>query len=121
PTTTPPPIDPPPTTAPPTTPPPGGGACTATYRTTNSWSGGFQAEVTVTAGAAALNGWSVRWNLAGGQSISQVWSGTLSTSGSTATVSNAAYNGSVPASGSTTFGFIANGSPTTPSLTCTTP
>ena len=121
PTTTPPPIDPPPTTAPPTTPPPSGDACTATYRTTNSWSGGFQAEVTVTAGAAALNGWSVRWNLASGQSISQVWSGTLSTSGSTATVRNAAYNGSVPASGSTTFGFIANGSPTTPSLTCTTP
>ncbi|KAB1908971.1 glycoside hydrolase, partial [Micromonospora sp. AMSO1212t] len=104
-----------------TTPPPSGDACAATYRTTNSWSGGFQAEVTVTAGAAALNGWSVRWNLAGGQSINQVWSGTLSTSGSTATVSNAAYNGSVPASGSTTFGFIANGSPTIPSLTCTSP
>ncbi|RLQ05365.1 glycoside hydrolase, partial [Micromonospora sp. BL1] len=110
---------PPSSPPPPSTPPPTGGACTATYRTTNSWSGGFQAEVTVTAGAAALNGWSVRWNLAGGQSINQVWSGTLSTSGSTATVSNAAYNGSVPASGSTTFGFIADGSPTTPSLTCT--
>ncbi|MER5606359.1 family 43 glycosylhydrolase [Micromonospora tulbaghiae] len=120
---TPPPSSPPPPSTPPpsTTPPPTGGACTATYRTTNSWSGGFQAEVTVTAGAAALNGWSVRWNLAGGQSINQVWSGTLSTSGSTATVSNAAYNGSVPASGSTTFGFIADGSPTTPSLTCTSP
>ena len=38
---------PPPTTPPPTTPPPGGG-CTATYRVTGSWCGGFQAEVMVT-------------------------------------------------------------------------
>ncbi|WFE39342.1 family 43 glycosylhydrolase [Micromonospora sp. WMMD998] len=119
--TTAPPTTPPPTTAPPTTPPPTGGACAATYRTTSSWSGGFQGEVTVTAGASAINGWTVGWNLAGGQSINQIWGGTLSTSGSTATVRNVSYNGSVPAAGSTTFGFLANGSPSTPSLTCTSP
>ncbi|SCG72624.1 Cellulose binding domain-containing protein [Micromonospora humi] len=119
--TTTPPTTPPPTTAPPTTPPPTGGACAATYRTTSTWSGGFQGEVTVTAGASAINGWTVGWNLAGGQSISQIWGGTLSTSGSTATVRNVSYNGSVPAAGSTTFGFLANGSPSTPALTCTSP
>jgi alpha-galactosidase len=99
----------------------GGGACTATYSTTGSWSGGFQGEVTVQAGNAAVNGWTVNWTLASGQSISQVWNGTLTTSGSTASVTNASYNGSLPASGSTTFGFLANGSPSTPSLTCTSP
>ncbi|WBB71882.1 family 43 glycosylhydrolase [Micromonospora sp. WMMD1128] len=119
--TTAPPTTPPPTTAPPTTPPPTSGACAATYRTTSTWSGGFQGEVTVTAGASAINGWTVGWNLAGGQSINQIWGGTLSTSGSTATVRNVSYNGSVPAAGSTTFGFLANGSPSTPSLTCTSP
>ncbi|MEV0005138.1 family 43 glycosylhydrolase [Micromonospora sp. NPDC050980] len=119
--TTAPPTTPPPTTPPPTTPPPTGGACAATYRTTSTWSGGFQGEVTVTAGASALNGWTVGWNLAGGQSITQIWGGTLSTSGSTATVRNVSYNGAVPAAGSTTFGFLANGSPSTPSLTCATP
>ncbi|MFI5836619.1 family 43 glycosylhydrolase [Micromonospora sp. NPDC051300] len=119
--TTAPPTTPPPTTPPPTTPPPTGGACAATYRTTSTWSGGFQAEVTVTAGASAISGWTVGWNLAGGQSISQIWGGTLSTSGSAATVRNVSYNGSVPAAGSTTFGFLANGSPSTPSLTCTSP
>ncbi|PTA46604.1 glycoside hydrolase [Micromonospora sp. RP3T] len=119
--TTPPPTTPPPTTPPPTTPPPTSGPCTASYRTTSTWSGGFQGEVTVTAGASAINGWTVGWNLAGGQSISQIWGGTLSTSGSTATVRNVSYNGSVPAAGSTTFGFLANGSPSTPSLTCTSP
>jgi cellulase/cellobiase CelA1 len=87
----------------------------------NSWSGGFQGEVKVTAGSSAVNGWTVTWTLAGGQSISQVWGGTVSTSGSGITVKNVDYNGSLQPSASTTFGFIANGSPSTPSLTCTSP
>ncbi|GAB3970397.1 hypothetical protein GCM10029978_043600 [Actinoallomurus acanthiterrae] len=103
------------------TPTPPGGACTATYRTVNSWSGGYQGEVTVTAGNAPINGWTVRWNLSGGQTISQVWNGTVSTSGSTVTVTNASYNGSLQASASTTFGFLANGTPSALSATCTSP
>nr|WP_225851237.1 cellulose binding domain-containing protein [Streptomyces sp. HPF1205] len=97
----------------------GNGACSATYSTTNSWSGGFQGQVTVTAGSAAISGWTVKWTLAGGQTVTQVWNGTLTTSGSTATVTNASYNGSLAAGGSTTFGFLANGTPSTPTLTCT--
>lgn len=114
------PTTPPPTT-PPATTPPAGGACTATYQTTNSWPGGFQGEVTVTAGNSAINGWTVRWTLDNGQTITQVWNGESSTSGSTVSVRNAPYNGSLPASGSTTFGFLSNGSPSSPSLTCTSP
>jgi endo-1,4-beta-xylanase len=97
----------------------GTGACTATYTTVNSWSGGFQGEVKVTAGSAAINAWTVQWTLGSGQSITQVWNGTLATSGSTATVTNAAYNGSLQPSASTTFGFLSNGTASTPSLTCT--
>lgn len=119
--TTPPPTTPPATTPPATTPPANGDACTATYRTTNTWSGGFQGEVTVTAGSAPINGWTVRWTLPGGQSIGQLWNGTLTVSGSTASVSNASYNGSLGASASTTFGFLASGTPSAPSLTCTSP
>ncbi|GHJ11377.1 hypothetical protein TPA0907_57440 [Micromonospora humidisoli] len=118
--TTPPPTTPPPTTPPPTTPPPGT-ACTATYRTIGSWSGGFQGEVTVTAGSTAVDGWTARWQLGGGQSISQVWNGTLSTSGTTVTVRNAAYNGTLAPGTSTTFGFLGTGTPTSPSPTCTSP
>ncbi|MFC7483943.1 cellulose binding domain-containing protein [Luedemannella flava] len=77
--------------------------------------------MTVTAGSAAVNGWTVRWTLGSGQTITQVWSGVLTTSGSTASVANASYNGSLAAAGSTTFGFLANGTATTPSLTCTSP
>lgn len=117
--TTPPSTSPTPTPTP--TPPPPGGACTAAYRTVNTWSGGYQGEVTVTAGSAAISGWTVRWPLGSGQSVSQVWNGTLSTSGSTATVKNASYNGSLPASGSTTFGFLGTGTPPATSFTCTSP
>lgn len=118
--TTAPPTTAPPTSAPPTTPAPGG-ACSASYRTVNSWPGGFQGEVTVRAGTSAINGWTVQWTLAGGQTITQVWSGTLTSSGSSVTVRNASYNGAVPASGSTTFGFIASGTASTPTPTCTSP
>ncbi|GAA1812766.1 hypothetical protein GCM10009682_37530 [Luedemannella flava] len=115
----------PPTSAPassrPPTTPSSGTSCTATYRTVNSWSGGFQGEVTVTAGSAAVNGWTVRWSLASGQSVTQVWNGTMSASGSTVAVANASYNGSLAPSGSTTFGFLANGTPSSPALTCSSP
>jgi arabinoxylan arabinofuranohydrolase len=87
----------------------------------NSWSGGFQGEVTVTAGAAAVSGWTVRWTASSGSGISQVWNGTLTTSGSSVSVSNAAYNGSVPARGTTTFGFLGTGPASAPALTCTSP
>jgi hypothetical protein len=118
-----PPITPPttpPTSSPPTTNPPLG-ACAATYRTVNSWSGGYQAEITVRAGDSAINGWQLSWSLASGQTITQVWNGTSSTDGSTVTVRNASYNGALAANASTTVGFLANGAPTTPSPACTVP
>jgi cellulase/cellobiase CelA1 len=87
----------------------------------NSWPGGYQGEVTVKAGNSVVNGWTVRWTLSGGQSISQLWNGTLSADGSAVTVSNVSYNASIPASGTTTFGFLGNGAPSTPSLTCASP
>lgn len=86
----------------------------------NGWDGGYQGQVTVTAGNTAINGWITPWALGSGQSVTQVWNGTLGTSGATATVTNADASGSLPASGSTTFGFLANGTTTIPILTCTT-
>jgi hypothetical protein len=119
--TTAPPTTRPPTTPPTTTPPPPAGACTATYATVGSWPGGFQGEVTVRAGTSGINGWTTRWTLAGGQTISQLWNGTLTVSGSSVNVKNLSWNGSLGANASTTFGFLANGSPSTPTLTCTSP
>jgi endo-1,4-beta-xylanase len=102
-----------------TTTPPVPGACTASYSTVNSWPGGFQGSVTVTAGSSKITSWSVTWTLPSGQTLSQVWNGTLTMSGTTATVKNASYNGTLNAAGSTTFGFLGTGTPSTPALTCT--
>jgi lytic cellulose monooxygenase (C4-dehydrogenating) len=94
------------------------GSCSAVMRTTSSWSGGFQSEVTVTAGAGAIKSWAVSWTLASGQTISSVWNGTSSVSGTTATVRNASYNGAVDAGRTTTFGFLGTGTASTPTLSC---
>ncbi|MFF0311208.1 cellulose binding domain-containing protein [Streptosporangium sp. NPDC004379] len=110
-----------PTTSPSPTTSPIGGACSATIETTNSWPGGFQSTVTVRAGSAPIDGWTVQWTWPGGQTISSLWSGTQTVSGSAVTVRNAPYNGSVAAGASTTFGFTANGTAATPTATCTSP
>ncbi|MGC4805562.1 lytic polysaccharide monooxygenase auxiliary activity family 9 protein [Micromonospora sp. DT233] len=118
--TTPPPTTPPPTTPPPTTPPPAG-ACTATYRVTSSWNGGFQGEVEVTAGSSAIKGWTVTWTYSGGQQVSSSWNATVTSSGSTVTARNVAHNGTLAAGGKATFGFLGSstGTNTAPTPTCT--
>ncbi|MFI6797242.1 endo-1,4-beta-xylanase [Streptosporangium canum] len=94
-----------------------GGACAATYKTVNSWQGGFQGEVTVTC-ATAVTGWKTTLTYPAGVGVTQSWSSTLSTSGTAFTFTNAAWNGAVPAGGSATFGFIGSwtgsGTPPTP-------
>lgn len=94
-------------------PQPGNGACTATVRAANSWGNGFQGEVTVKADSAAITGWKVTVN---GATITQAWSSTLSGS----TLTNANWNGNLAAGATTTAGFIASGSASNLSATCTT-
>ncbi|MEU6074362.1 lytic polysaccharide monooxygenase [Micromonospora sp. NPDC047074] len=118
---TPPPSTPPPSTPPPSTPPPAG-ACTATYRVTGQWTGGFQGEVQVTAGGGAIRGWSVTWTYADGQQITSAWNATVTSSGTRVVARNAAHNGALGPGASTTFGFVGSsgGSNNIPALTCTT-
>jgi chitodextrinase len=109
-----------------TTPTGGGGGtgtCTATYRTINAWSGGFQGEVSVrNNGTAALNGWTTTWPVPSGTTIGQVWGGRSSVSGGVITVRNETYNGNLGAGATTTYGFTGTGTAPTPSaVTCTSP
>ncbi|MGZ3144863.1 cellulose binding domain-containing protein [Lentzea chajnantorensis] len=95
-----------------------GGSCTATAQVTGTWNGGFQAEVTVAnPTATALTGWTVRFALPGGHTISQLWGGTAS---GAVTVTNAPYNGALAPGATTTFGFLASGSgaPSVGTATC---
>ena len=56
-----------------------------------------------------------------GNTISQLWSGTLTTSGSSVTVKNLSWNGSLNAGQSAQIGFLGTGSTTFPAVTCTSP
>lgn len=91
-----------------TTPPPNNGgsaACRVTYGT-NVWGGGFTANVTVAnTGSAPINGWTLGFNLPSGQSITSSWSATVTGTSGAITARNLSYNGSIPAGGSTSFGF----------------
>lgn len=98
-------------------PNPGTGACSASYQAASTWNGGFQGTVTVSnGGTSAIGGWTVTMNL-GSATIANLWNGTATGTTGTVTVKNAAHNGSVPANGSTSFGFTANGS-ATPTVSC---
>jgi predicted carbohydrate-binding protein with CBM5 and CBM33 domain len=104
------------------TPPVTGSGCSATYAVSSSWSGAFQAGITVTnKGSASTTGWTVGWTFTNGETVSQLWNGTATTSGSSVSVTNVSYNGAIPGGGSTTFGFLGNGTPgsTVSNLTCT--
>jgi len=109
------------TTAPVTTPGSSTGGCSATYTKTSEWSNGFGATVNVTAGSAAIAGWTVRWTWPSGQTISQAWNATVTSSGSAVTATNVSYNGRLSAGQATSFGFNAtySGTNTTPTLSCT--
>jgi cellulase/cellobiase CelA1 len=84
----------------------GGLACSVQYAVTNQWSGGFGASVTITnTGSTTINGWTLTWSFANGQTITQLWNGSYTQSGSTVSVTNASYNGTIAPGGTTNFGF----------------
>ena len=100
----------------------GTAACSATYSVTNSWQGGFQGEVAVKAGSEGVSRWTVSWTLGSGQTITQAWNATLSTSGSSVTATGVGWNSALAPAASTTFGFLGTytgtGSVPIPTVTC---
>lgn len=106
-----------------TTPPPttvSAGGCTATESITNSWSGGFQASVTVTnTGTTPINAWTVTGSFPGTQTVTNSWNTVLTQTGQQLTATNATFNGTIPPGSNTSWGMTANGTnqPLT-NLTC---
>jgi serine/threonine protein kinase len=101
---------------------PAAATCEAKYEIKSSWQTGYEALVTVTASAKPLKGWTVSWTLPSGQSIGQIWNGTLAVAGQTIRVQPAAWN--IAVDKTTNFGFIANTNgprPVAPSVECTSP
>ena len=103
---------------PPSTPPPA--TLTCAFSVTNSWSGGFQGQVTVSnAGGSATTGWKASWTWPGAQQVSSGWNGVFTSSGAAVTVTNEPYNGSINPGSSVSFGFTASGTaPSSLTVTC---
>jgi beta-xylosidase len=88
--------------------------CRVTYTVTSQWQGGFGATVSIDNLGDPLAGWQLGWSFAAGQTITQLWSGSVSQSGAQVTVTNASYNGNVPTGGSAGFGFNATSGSSNP-------
>ncbi|HVU71205.1 MAG TPA: cellulose binding domain-containing protein [Ktedonobacteraceae bacterium] len=80
----------------PTPTPASGSACNVHYAITNQWPGGFGATITITnTGTSAINGWSLHFTFANGQTITQLWNGAYTQTGSAVTITSLSYNGSL--------------------------
>lgn len=97
--------------------------CDARYEVTNSWPGGYQAEVTVrNTSPRGLTGWTVTWQPPAGHTIGNLWNGTLTQNATAVTVTNAGHNAVLATGATTSFGFVAAGpEPARPAVTCSAP
>jgi len=92
--------------SPSTSPPPSAGACRVVYTVASQWNTGFTGNLTITnTSAAAVNGWSLVFSFAAGQTITQAWNATVSQSGAQVTLRNASYNAVIAPGASISAGF----------------
>ncbi|MER6212208.1 cellulose binding domain-containing protein, partial [Streptomyces sp. NPDC001642] len=90
--------------------------CSVDYKA-NDWGSGFTADLTLTnRGTDAINGWTLTYGYTGNQKLSNGWNGTWSQSGSTVSVTNASYNGTIAAGAAVSTGaqFSYSGTNTAP-------
>ena len=88
-----------------------GSGCAVDFQITNQWQGGFNAALTVTNQGAAVDGWTLTWSFADGETIQNLWNGVASQSGAAVKVTNASWNGHLGAGAMLSgLGFTANGS-----------
>jgi cellulose 1,4-beta-cellobiosidase len=90
--------------------------CTVAYDVSSDWGTGFSLAVTITNNGPAITSWTLGYSYTGNQTLAQGWSGTWSQSGKNITVTNASWNGSLAAGGSTQIGanFTYSGTNTAP-------
>ncbi|MFE2510814.1 glycosyl hydrolase family 18 protein [Streptomyces naganishii] len=93
------------------------GTLTATFTTQDNGSWWKGTYVIHNSGSAAVNGWTLEFDLPAGVSVSGNYNGDVTVSGRHMTVKNAFYNANVPAGGSTepySYWFTATGTAATP-------
>jgi hypothetical protein len=79
--------------------------CRVTYTVTSQWNTGFGATVDVNNLGDPVTGWRLTWSFTAGQTVTQLWNGSVTQSGAQVSVSNVDWNATIPAGGTTSFGF----------------
>ncbi|MGW1055703.1 GH12 family glycosyl hydrolase domain-containing protein [Streptomyces sp. NPDC002521] len=93
-------------------PPSGPTACKVAY-STNTWQGGYTADITLTnTGSSPADGWHLAFTLPAGQQITSTWNAGISPSSGAVTADGLAYNASLSPGAQVSFGYQAtyNGS-----------
>lgn len=106
-------------TDPPTDPPTA--SCEAAVTVDNSWSGGFQATVTITnTGTNPMGNWFVQWTMPDGAQVTQGWEGGFMQSGTTAMVHAPEWRDVLAPGDSASAGFLgsSSGPPQFDEVTC---
>jgi endoglucanase len=81
-------------------------SCSAVYSLVNSWTGGFQAQVTLAdTGPSPISSWTLTWTFPGDQRIATIWNATATQSGGKVVATGESYNATIAAAGSVTIGF----------------
>lgn len=92
-----------------------GGTLTATFSKDSDWGTGYQAKFTIkNAGSTAVSGWELDFGLPASAKLGSFWDASVKAEGGVSKAKDRGYNASIPAGGSTEFGFIVagNGDPT---------
>ncbi len=90
-----------------TVPPPANATCAVSFTVNSSWSGGYNATITIlNEGTTTINGWTLTFSLPSGDGIGSGWDGTWTQSGQNISVKDAGWNSTIPAGGgSVSLGF----------------
>ncbi|MFL9683703.1 cellulase family glycosylhydrolase [Streptomyces sp. KL110A] len=92
-----------------------GANCAVGYRVVGEWPGGFQGEIVLrNTGTAPVQGWTLGFSFAAGQTVAQAWGGTAAQTGSAVRLTPASYTATIAPSGSVTVGFIGTKGATNP-------
>ena len=96
-------------TTPTPTPPASSGDVDAVFAIANSWSGGFNGNVTLeNDGTSDVTGWQIKIETS--NQITDIWNAVIvSHDASGYVIGNASYNGTIVHAGETSFGFVATG------------
>jgi len=91
--------------------------CSVTYTVSSQWQDGFGANVTVTNLGDPVDGWTLTWSFAAGQTVTQYWNATITQNGAQLRAVNVSYNASIGSNASVSFGFNGSWSGSNPAPT----